>query len=117
MVLFTKCLNPLNVSLRNGDWKILVCFLNCMSTDIPENMPILIIHELINFNPETLQECFREMEKAKQKEISISVILETSDNSWYELVAVKRLRLSFKPYYMQEMVYEELEKDIIRMGL
>ena len=32
-------------------------------------------------NPKTLQECFRAMEKVKQKEISIPIILETYDNT------------------------------------
>ena len=62
-------------------------FLNCTSTEILENRPILIIRELINFNPKTLQNCSRAMEKAKEKELYIPVILENSDNLWYEVVA------------------------------
>lgn len=112
-----EMLNPLDISLQNGDWETLICFLNCMSTEKPENRPILIIRELINFHPETLQECLRAMEKAKEKKIYVPIILETSDNLWCEVVAVKRSSLSFEPYYMQEMTYEEGERDIVRMDL
>ena len=115
--LIYEALNPLDVSLQLGDWDALICFLNCISIEKPESRPILIIRELINFSPESLQECLRAMERMKKKGIQFPIILETSDCSWSETLAVKRSSLSFEPYYIKEMTYEEGEKDMIEMGL
>ena len=82
--------------------------LNCVSIKKPENRPILIIRELINFHPDTLHECLQAMEKAKEGEVYLQIILETSDNLWSEMLAFKRSGLSFSPYYMQEMSYKEV---------
>ena len=57
------------------------------------------------------------MERAKEKGLHIPIILVTSDCLWTETLAVKRSRLSFEPYYIKEMTYEEGEKDIIEMTL
>lgn len=115
-----EALNLLDISLRLGDWDTLICFLNCISIEKPESRPILVIRELINFSPETLQECLCAMERMKEGDIASypqPIILETSDCSWTETHAVKRSGLSFEPYYIQEMTYEEGEKDMFNKGL
>ena len=110
-------LSPIDHTLKNGDWDTLICFLNCICAVRPESRPILIIREIINFHPETLQECLRAMERAKQKEIHIPIILETSDCLWTNVMAVKRSSLSFRLYHMQEMLYEEGERDMVTAGI
>lgn len=110
-------LNPIDSTLRNGDWDTLICFLNCITNEKPQNRPILIIRELINFHPDTLQECLCAMEKAKEKEINLPIILETSDTLWSDVLAVKRSSLSFRPYFMQEMSYDEGKHDMVESGL
>ena len=112
-----EMMNPIDSSLQDSDWDTLVCYLNCVSTKKPENRPILIICELINFHPDTLNECLRAMEKAKEDVVYLPIILETSDNLWSETLAFKRSSMSFSPYYMQEMSYEEGEQDLIKSGL
>ena len=110
-----KFMNPIDVSINNGDWDTLICYLNCISAVKPENRPILI-REIVNFHPDTLQECLRAMEKAKQNVTSKTIILETSDNLWTDVVTIKRSSLSFRPYYIEEMVYKEGERDMVATG-
>ena len=90
---------------------------NCITMEKHQNRIIQIIRELMNFHSDTLQECLRAMEKAKEKEITLPIILETSDTLWSEVLAVKRSRLSFHPYYIQEIQYEEGIHDLVESGL
>ena len=73
-----EMINPIDSSLQDGDWDTLICYLNCVSTKKPENRPILVIHELINFHPDTPHEC--PMENAKENHVYFLIILETLDN-------------------------------------
>ena len=57
------------------------------------------------------------MEKAKENEVYLPIILETSDNLGSKMLALKRYSLSFSPYYMQEMSYEEGEQNLIKSRL
>ena len=99
-------INPIHSSLQDGNWDTLICYLNCVSTKKPENRPILVIHELINFHLDTPHECL--MENAKEKQVYF--------NLWSEMLAFKKSGLSYRPYYMQEMSYEE-EQDLIKSEL
>ena len=90
---------------------------NCITMEKPQNRTILIIRELTNFHSDTLQECLCAMEKAKGKEITLPIILETSESLWSEVLAVKISRLSFRPYYIQEMQYEEGIHYLVKSGL
>jgi len=109
-----ETLQPIDLTLRNGDWETTICYLNCIATEQPQNRPVLIIREIINFDSDTLHKCLRAMEKAKEKQVSIPIILETSDSLWYQVPAVKRSRFSFHPYYIREMLFEEGEHDMVK---
>ena len=41
------------------------------------------------------------------------VILETSDNLWCKVPAVKKSRASFEPYYVEDMTFEEGRYELV----
>jgi len=57
------------------------------------------------------------MERAKEREVLIPIILKTSDCLWSEVLAVKRSTLSFDPYFIEEMLYEEGERYLVTAGI
>lgn len=87
--------------------------LNFVAREKTNVRPILIIRELINLERNTLDECFRAMEKTKEGGILFPIILETSDTLWFEVPAVKRSQMSFKPYFMQEMICGEGKEEFV----
>ena len=62
-------IQPLDSTLRHGDWTTLVCYLNCISTATPGNRPILSIQEIINFKPSVLQETLKALEHYKEDRV------------------------------------------------
>ena len=88
--------------LEEGDWKSLMCLLNSIAHHDPSMRPILIVWELINLDNKTLSGCLRSMEKTKEGYMLFPVILETSDNQWFNAPAVKKCRASFEPYYVRD---------------
>ena len=100
-------MKPINHTISGGDWQTLVCYLNKLTLTKIDNRPILIIKELHGMNDETMFECLRAFEKVKQENILFPAILETSDNKWNMVPAIKRSRSSFSLYYIEEMTYDE----------
>ena len=88
-------LRSYDATLEEGDWKSLMCLLNSIAHHHPSMRPILIFRELINLDYKTLSGCLRSMEKIKEGYMLFPVILETSDNLWFKVPAVKKSRASF----------------------
>ena len=103
----------LYVTLMNGDWNHLMCFLNFVAHEKPNARPILIIRELNSLEHNTLYQCFQAMERAKKGGILFPIILETADTLWFEVPAVKKLQISFEPYFVKEMTYDEGMDDLV----
>ena len=104
-------IQPVDVLLRNGNWKQLMCFLNYVAQH--HIRPILIIREVINLDGATMYECFKAMERTKEGGIQFPIIFETSDNLWYQVPAMKKSRMSFHPYYIKEMSFEEGKVELV----
>ena len=100
-------IQPLNHSLEHGDWSTLICYLNCISKVKPGNRPILIIRVIINFERKVLQETLKAMEKYKENRVIFPTIMETSDFLWFKAPRVHKSRLSYLPYVIKEMDFEE----------
>ena len=108
-------LQPYDVSVSNGDWSTLICFLNVIATMQPDHRPILIIKEIVNMDHQCLQECMRSLEQAKEGKIHYPIILETSDNMWFNITAIKTSRSAFQTYYVSEMSYKEGYDDLVTL--
>ena len=106
-------LQPYDVSVNYGDWSTLICFLNVIATTQTDHKPILIIKEIVNMDHHCLQECMRSLEQAKEGRIHYPVLLETSDNMWFNITAIKKSRSAFQTYYVSEMSYDEGHKDLV----
>ena len=106
-------MKPINLTITDGDWQALVCYLNKLTLIKPDNRPILVIRELNRMDDETLLECLRALEGVKEKKILFPVILETSDSKWDMVPAVKKSRSSFSLYYIAEMTYDEGLTEIV----
>lgn len=90
-----------------------MCLLNSIAHHHPSMRPILIVRELINLDNKTLSACLRSMEKTKEGDMLFPVILETSDNLWFNVPAVKKSRASFEPYYVRDMTFEEGRYELV----
>ena len=88
-----ECIQPLDSTLRHGDWTTLICYLNCISTVTPGNRPILIIREIINFKPSVLQETLKVLEHYKEDRVLFPTVLETSDFLWFQTLGVKKTKI------------------------
>ena len=108
-------LQPYDVSVSNGDWSTLICFLNVIATMQTDHRPILIIKEIVNMDHQCLQECMRSLEQAKEGKIHYPIILETSDNMWFNITAIKKSRSAFQTYYVSEMSYKEGYDDLVAL--
>ena len=108
-------LQPYDISVHNGDWSTLICFLNVIATTQTDHKPILIIKEIVNMDHQCLQECMRSLEQAKEGRIHYPVILETSDNMRFNITALKKSRSAFQTYYVSEMSYEEGYDDLVNL--
>ena len=92
-----EIIQPVNTDLEKGDWNILICYLNCISSVRPTNQTILIIREIINLEKATLFECLKAMENYKEDQVNFPMILETSDFLWFEVPSVKKSCSLYEP--------------------
>ena len=106
-------IQPLNHSLKYGDWHTLICYLNCINKVKPGNRPILIIREIINFERKVLQETLKAMEKYKENRVIFPTIMETSDFLWFKAPGIRKSRLSYLPYVIKEMDFEEGKYELV----
>ena len=93
--------------IRSADWPTLICACNAVSFCSPQNRPILIIRELTNLDPPSLQNLFMALVTFKQDFINFPVFLETSDFLWMHHERVLKSSDSFESYYLEEMLEEE----------
>ena len=88
-------------------------YLNCVSKVKPGNRPILIIRQIINFEPKVLQETLKSMEQHKENKVTSPTIIETSDFLWFKAPGVRKSRSSYMPYVIQEMSFEEGKHELV----
>ena len=94
-------------SIASGDWDALTCSCNVLSECVPERRPIVIVREITNLNPESLNAFLRSLERMKQGGLCYPVFVESSDFQWaYESPVIKS-SASFFPYLLKEMTQEE----------
>ena len=105
--------NVITPGILKGDWNSLRCNLNAVCQCEPEHRPIVIIRGINNFDENALQECLASLEKMKEGSIKYPVILETSHFSWLKASSVYKSRLSFCPYYVEEMTQSELTTEFV----
>ena len=105
--------NIITPGILNGNWNSLQCNLNAVHKCEPGRKPIVIIREIDNFNSEPLQQCLTSMERMKEGLLQYPVILETSYFSWLKASSVYKSRLSFCPYYVEEMTQSELMTELV----
>lgn len=96
-----------------GNWNSLQCNLNAVCVCEPQKRPIVIIREIGKFDDTALQKCLAPLEKMKEGSIQYPVILETSYFSWLKVSSVYKSRLSFCPYYVEEMTQSELTTEFV----
>jgi len=82
-------------------------FLNFVAYNSLGIRPILIIREVMNFDGKTSYDCSHAMEKTKEGGILFPIILVTSDTLWFKVLAVKTSKISFDPYYIKDMSFNE----------
>jgi len=99
--------------ILHGKWDNLQCSLNAINNCEPERKPILVIQEISNFDDDAMKECFAAVEKMKEGIVHFPVILETSYFSWLGASSVYRSRLSFCPYYVEEVSYSEIAAEVV----
>ena len=105
--------NVITPGILKGDWNSLRCNLNAVCECELEHRPILIIRGINNFDEDALQECLASLEKMKEGSVKYPVILETSQFSWLKTSSVHKSRLSFCPYYVEEMTHSELTTEFV----
>lgn len=105
--------NIITPGIVNGDWNLLQCNLNAVCKCEPGRKPIVIIREISNFDDNALQECLASLERMKEGLVKYPVILETSYFSWFKTSSVYKSRLSFCPYYVEEMTQSELMIELV----
>ena len=110
-------LEPYDVSVTNGDWTSLICFLNVIATMHPDHKPILILKEIVNMEPQCLKECMRSLEQVKEGKIYYPIIIETSDNMWFSTDTIKKSISVFQTYYISEMSYSDGYDDLVASPL
>ena len=94
-------------SIASGDWDALTCSCNVLSECVPERRPIVIVREITNLNPESLNAFLRSLERIKQGDIHYPVFVESSDFQWENQPPVFKSRDSFITYHLKEMTREE----------
>ena len=109
----TVWLDPLDTELQAGNWKFLVCVLNTVCQCAPERRPILIIREIANLTPLTLNKTLTALEPMKQGNLHFPVFLETSDFLWLQNERVIKSENSFESYYLSEMGREEGHTELV----
>ena len=105
--------NIITPGILHGNWNSLRCNLNAVCKCEPGKKPIVIIREISNFDDNALQECLASLEKMKEGLVKYPVILETSQFSWLKASSVYKSRLSFCPYYIEEMTQSELTAEFV----
>ena len=105
--------NIVTPGILHGNWNSLRCNLNAVCKCQPGKKPIVIIREISNFDENALQECLASLEKMKEGLIKYPVILETSRVSWLKASSVYKSRLSFCPYYVEEITQPELTSEFV----
>ena len=105
--------NIITPGILHGNWNSLRCNLNAVSKCEPGKKPIVIIREISNFDDNALQECLASLEKMKEGLVKYPVILETSQLSWLKTSSIYKSRLSFCPYYVEEMTQPELASEFV----
>ena len=105
--------NIITPGILNGNWNSLQCNLNAVCKCEPGKKPIVIIREISNFDNNALQECLASLEKMKVGLVKYPVILETSQFSWLKASSVYKSRLSFCPYYVEEMTQSEMTAEFV----
>lgn len=108
-----ELLHSLNQTISSGDWETLRCSYNGITQCLPENQPILIIREFVNFEEQSRLDLFRSLEGLKQGKFEFPVILETSDFLWIRDQSVIKSSQSFQPHFMKEMTYEKGKEETV----
>ena len=85
-------------SLEHGDLSTVICYMNCGSKMKPGQGPIVIIREIINFEPKVLQET---MEHYKEDGVSFG-----ADFLWIKARGFIN-QLSYWPYVIEVVCFEE----------
>lgn len=99
----------------HGNWDTLQCSLNAIDKCEPERKPILVIREISNLDDDAKKECFAAVEKMKEDMMHFPVILESAYFSWLDASSVYKSRLSFCPYYVEEMSYSEISAEVVNI--
>ena len=97
----------------HGNWDTFQCSLNAIDHCEPERKPVVVIHEISNLDDDAKKECFAAVEKMKENIMHFPMILETAYFSWLDASSVCKSRLSFCPYYVEEMSYSEIAAEVV----
>lgn len=105
--------HPVRKNIVSGDWYTLICSCNAISKCAPERRPIVIVRELTNFDPRSLEDFLRSLERMKQGDIHYPVLVESSDFQWAYEFPVLRSSDSYMMYHLQAMTKKEVRSEVV----
>ena len=105
--------HPIQESIVSGDWGTLACSCNAISKCAPERRPIVIVRELKNLDPKSLEDFLRSLERMKQGDLHYPVFVESSDFQWAYEFPVLKSSDSYIMYHLQAMTKKEVRSEVV----